>query len=165
MNKKNLLLVLLLALLSGCNTSDVTDDGEASITDFYIIGSNNNDRRTTPIIDPYDDKGRFLVFIETIKPRLGYKLSLSLSPNTSTNDAVSIFYIECDDDNPACYDNEYLALSCTYQPDFLGQCSMGEPYDLNGLIKAIPYSGYLIAKLCHRVENTCTTYSQRIVLL
>lgn len=160
-----LMLVFSLILFSGCNTNEVTDDGKAVITDFYIVGSNNNDRDTTPIVDPYDDSGRFLVFIGTIKPSLGYTLSLAVSSTISGNNSVSMFDIECDDDDPTCYDSEYLALSCTYLPDLTGQCSRGESYDLNDHINTIPYSGFLIAKLCHRVEKTCTTSIQRVVLL
>lgn len=165
MNALKLMLVFVLVLIAGCDTSEVADDGEASITDFYIIGSNDNNQDTTPIIDPYDNSGRFLVFIGTIKPSIGYKLSLYLSSSTSVKDSVSIFYIECDDDDSTCYDSEYLALSCTYLPDLTGQCSGGSPYDLNGQINTIPYSGYIIAKLCHRVENTCAVSTQQLVFL
>lgn len=151
-----------LVVLTGCKAEDFQDTGVLSIKDFYIVGSNDNTADEIPEIDPYFDDGEFLVFIRPGKPDLGYELTYYVSNKQSTQDATPIYHMECDDDDQYCYDGDYFSLSCYYLPDMTGQCGSYR-YDLSGNIFVIPYSGYIIAEVCHRVQNQCVISAKRVV--
>lgn len=148
--------------MSGCKTEDFQDTGELSIDDFYIVGSNGNSTDEIPVIDPYLNDGEFLIFIQTGKPDLGYTLTYYVSNRQSTEDATPIFNIDCDDDDRSCYDGNYFVLNCNFLTDVSGQCR-NQQFDLSNSLHVIPYSGYIIAELCHRVQNQCVISSERVI--
>lgn len=164
-NMKSLFIFSLLAVitaLTGCKPEDFQDTGVLSIEDFYIIGSNDNALNEIPEIDPYFNDGEFLLFIRLGKPDLGYELTYYLGNKQSTQDATPIYHLDCDDDDRYCYDGDYFTLSCYYLPDMTGQCGSNR-FNLSDAIFALPFSGYIIAEVCHRVQNQCVTRTQRVV--
>lgn len=157
------LIISLIFVLTGCKVDDFNDTGELSIDDFYITGS--IDSSEIPQIDPYQNDGEFFIYIKTGKPDLGFELSYYLSNKRSTLDsaATRIYRIECDDDDQYCYDGDYYGIECQFNPDLAGHCA-GKSFDLSSSIYTLPFSGYILAELCHRVQNQCVVSSQRVIV-
>ena len=164
MKKLTIAVFAMSIILLGCKEKDFQDSGVLSIDDYYIIGTNNNTRDEIAEINPYDNGGEFLVFIEPGKPDLGYELTLYVSNRMSTQDATPIYYIECDDDDRYCYEGDYLTVSCYFQADLAGDCGHYK-FDLLNIFDVLPYSGYIVAEVCHRVQNQCVISSQRVVFM
>ena len=162
MKKITIIFFLMSIMLFGCKAKDFQDSGVLSIDDYYIIGTNNNSPDEVAEIDPYYDDGEFLVFIQPGKPDLGYELTLYVSNRKSTQDAKRIYHIDCDDDDQYCYDSDYFTISCYFLSDMSGECGRYR-CDLSNTINMIPYSGYIIAEICHRVQNQCVMSSQRVI--
>lgn len=148
--------------IAGCKPEDFQDTGLLSIEEFYIVGSNDNTLEEIPEIDPYYNDGEFLIFIRSGKPDLGYELTYYISNKQTTQNAIPIYHMDCDDDDRYCYDGDYYSLSCNYLPDMTGQCG-GFHFNLSPAILAIPFSGYLIAEVCHRIQNQCVISAQRVL--
>ncbi|MCG8609722.1 MAG: hypothetical protein MI864_04220 [Pseudomonadales bacterium] len=162
MKKITIILLSMSIMLFGCKAEDFQDSGVLSIDDYYIIGTNDNASDEVPEIDPYYNDGEFLVFIQPGKPDLGYELTLYVSNRKSTQDAKRIYHIDCDDDDQYCYDSDYFTISCYFLSDMSGECGRYR-FDLSNTINMIPYSGYIIAEICHRVQNQCVMSSQRVI--
>lgn len=151
--------LLAIALLVGCS-DDFQDDEVLAVSDFYVIGTNNNDRDETPVIDPYESAGIFDIFAKISKPDLGYYLNLYVGGQESLRDATQLYALECTNDDEFCYDPDYYAIGCVLEPDMTGNC-LGQTFDLTNQFSRLPFSGYAIIEVCHRVQNRCVVQSER----
>ena len=98
------------AFLSACDSDKYTDQGKLYISDMDIHGSNHADNPDVEEVDPYIDDGSFEMYIQSEKPALGYILRIYVNNSRSIVNAEKIYEIECDDDDGACYDNDYLSI-------------------------------------------------------
>lgn len=147
----------------GCSTEDLNDDGVLAITDFYVIGTNNNSPDETAEIDPYSlNNGEFDIFVKISKPDLGYTLNLYASGTENIEEAVTMYELECDDDDDFCYANDYYSFGCSFNTDITGEC-LNQTYNLSPVFDRLPFSGYIIAETCHRVQNRCVIASKRVI--
>lgn len=154
-------LMLFLVLLTACEDDDYDDDGKLSIQEFTVTGTNSPEEEI-PEVDPYVDNGQFIAYMKASKPDLGFIYELSFSKTETTENAVTLFNIECDDDE-SCYEPDYYTVGCQFNTDFTGTCD-DQSFDLNNYIDQTPFSGYIVAQLCHRIQNTCVLAYQRIII-
>ena len=164
MKLRCLLIFTIVLVISACKPEDFQENDSLSIIDFEVVGTNESSFYETPEIDPYLNYGEFLAFIQLDNPGLGYEFTLYISSNQSIQDAQVIYYFDCDFDDRDCYESNYFSLQCNFFTDMTNQCG-NQRYDLSETLFTIPFSGYIIAEVCHRVENECVISSQRAVFL
>lgn len=153
--------ILAILLISGCS-EDFQDDEVLAIPDFYVIGTNNNDRDETPVIDPYESAGIFDIFAKISKPDLGFDLNLYVGGQESLRDATQLYSLECTNDDEFCYDPNYYSIGCVLEPDMTGNC-FGQTFNLTNQFTQLPFSGYILIEVCHRIQNRCVVQSERVL--
>lgn len=153
--------ILCIALLAGCS-NDFQDNEVLAVPEFYVIGTNENAIGDPAIIDPYVNGGDFDVLARISKPSLGYEFDLYVSGNESIKDASKIYSIVCDDDDPDCYDPDVYAVGCTLDTDLTGNC-FGQNFDLTGAFDRLPFSGYIVVEVCHRIQSRCVVDSRSVL--
>lgn len=159
--KQFISIVLFSLFLIGCS-DDVFDDEVLGVQDFYVLGTNDNKPGDLAEIDPYVNRGMFDVFAKLSKPDLGFYINLYVNNQESLRNATQLFALECTNDDDFCYEPDYFSVGCWIESDLSGECG-DQTFEVLDIFNQLPFSGYILVELCHRVQNRCVVEAEQVL--
>jgi hypothetical protein len=157
--KKNYLMLLLCAMLSGCGGGAVVEQSfnpaptlvGFDIVDSYGVDSGYSTKALT--LDPYINNGLFDVFWKA-NSLYDYRVNIRVNATPDISNSLLIYSDICGAGR-AC--DQGGSLICEYTSDFYLSCNNARnPTDIASLMKRVPQNLYVMLEVCDLNSPTCS---------